>query len=92
MSPLLFLLEVKDEVARCAVQEKLRGIIRNPLKPSGRLQCLDYVDDKHIEMLTCKGKLSDLGTASAKVGLRINVKNTVEIWINPERKYIQASE
>lgn len=59
----------------------------DPLRPNEGLECLDYADDKcelshrHIDM---QGKLLDLASESAKFGLRINVKKTVDMRINSD--------
>lgn len=83
---LLLLLAVKDEVTRAGVHDKPMVIIWHSLRPSEWLECLDYADDKYElshQHADIQGKLSDLDTESARIGLRIYVNNTMEMRLNP---------
>lgn len=86
LSPLLFLI-VMDGVVRRATDGKTTGIVWDPLKPSIRLESLDYADDKcelSHRFIDMKRKLDSLDNESRKVGLKINTGKTKELRINQE--------
>jgi hypothetical protein len=68
LSPLLFLI-VMDGVVRRATDGKTTRIVWDPLKPSARLESLDYADDKcelSHRFMDIKQKLSSLESESSQ--------------------------